>query len=106
MTNSEECTTSHTSSDRSLDRPEQRRKGRPHGAYKQRKRAATEQERAAKEEESTVHELAMTNSATVTTRHTSNTAAVIHPERRVERQLNRATIDERGSLLARGRLDG
>ena len=34
-----------------------------------------------KEEGSTVHALAITNSETVTTSHTSNTAAVIHPER-------------------------
>ena len=61
---------------------------------------------AAKEEGSTEHALAMTNSATVTTRHTSNTAAVIHPKEEREKQRSSATIDERGSLLARGRLDG
>ena len=61
---------------------------------------------AAKEEGSTEHALAMTNSATVTTSHTSNTAAVIHQRESREEQLSRATIDERGSLLARGRLDG
>ena len=62
--------------------------------------------RAVEEDGLKMNALAMTNSATVTTCHTSNTAAVIHPNEEKEKQLSRATIDERGSLLARGRLDG
>ena len=98
MTNSEECTTSHTSSDRNLDQPEQRRKRAPTRRLQATKtgshRARTSSE---KEEGSTVQALAMTNSATVTTGHTSNTAAVIH--QRESREANQPCYNRRKGFI-------